>query len=101
MPPLVESRLKMPHSSRSESGRLGSRQVARVAQPPEVLLDLHESGVLRSAQLATDDVQRQAHGVGGRHAFLASNGHPRLAGASRGVGARSHGPSSRGQTAGR
>ena len=70
MPPLVVSRLKMPHSRRSESGRLGGRQVARVAQPPEVLLDLHEARMLGSAHLAADDVERQAHGVGGRRIAL-------------------------------
>ena len=69
MPPLVDSRLKMPHSRRSESGALAAARSRGIAQPPEVLLDLDESRVVGPPQLPADDVQREPHGIGGRGAL--------------------------------
>ncbi len=47
---------------------LGGGKVARFTQPPEIVGDLDEAWVLRSAQLVEDDVKRQANRIRSRTA---------------------------------
>ena len=79
MPPAVDEQAEDRPLEAVREGRAGGLDVARVAQPPASRLQLQQPWVVGAAQLPGDDLEHEAHRIGGR-AVRAPAGHRLRAG---------------------